>query len=106
MSPPGSPASIWILSGTNCLTSSCLPNYRRSQKTYLRPFSVKQLEAAGIDAPDGLAYLPSELLNCGVIVHAGNAGMAMAGIAAGIPQVMIRTQLPHALQAVEKARCV
>ena len=102
MSPPGSPASIWILSGTNCLTSSCLPNYRRSQKTYLRPFSVKQLEAAGIDAPDGLAYLPSELLNCGVIVHAGNAGMATAGI----PQVMIRTQLPHALQAVEKARCV
>jgi hypothetical protein len=43
-----------------------------------------------------------ELLNCGVIVHAGNAGMAMAGIAAGIPQVMIRTQLPHALQVVEK----
>jgi hypothetical protein len=26
-----------------------------------------------------------ELLSCGVIVHQGSAGMAMAGIAAGIP---------------------
>lgn len=55
--------------------------------------TVRQLEAADIAAPDGLAYLPFELLSCGVIVHAGNAGMAMAGIAAGIPQVMIRTDL-------------
>jgi len=61
--------------------------------------TVKQLEAAGIDAPDGLAYLPFELLNCGVMVHAGNAGMAMAGIAAGIPQVMIRTDLEKTLIA-------
>jgi len=61
--------------------------------------TVKQLEAAGIDAPDGLAYLPFELLSCGVIVHAGNAGMAMAGIAAGIPQVMIRTDLEKTLIA-------
>ena len=61
--------------------------------------TVKQLEAAGIDTPDGLAYLPFELLSCGVIVHAGNAGMAMAGIAAGIPQVMIRTDLEKTLIA-------
>lgn len=61
--------------------------------------TVKRLEAAGIDTPDGLAYLPFELLSCGVIVHAGNAGMAMAGIAAGIPQVMIRTDLEKTLIA-------
>jgi rhamnosyltransferase subunit B len=61
--------------------------------------TVRQLEAADIAAPDGLAYLPFELLSCGVIVHAGNAGMAMAGIAAGIPQVMIRTDIEKTLIA-------
>ena len=61
--------------------------------------TVRQLEAADIVVPDGLAYLPFELLSCGVIVHAGNAGMAMAGIAAGIPQVMIRTDLEKTLIA-------
>lgn len=61
--------------------------------------TIKKLEAAGISAPDGLAYLPYELLSCGVIVHQGSAGMAMAGIAAGIPQVMIRTDLEKRLVA-------
>jgi hypothetical protein len=61
--------------------------------------TIKKLEAAGISAPDGLAYLPYELLSCGVIVHQGSAGMAMAGIAAGIPQVMIRTDLEKKLVA-------
>jgi UDP:flavonoid glycosyltransferase YjiC (YdhE family) len=58
---------------------------------------VRRLEAAGISAPDGLAYLPYELLSCGVVVHQGSAGMAMAGIAAGIPQVTIWTDLEKKL---------
>lgn len=61
--------------------------------------TVKQLEAADIAAPDGLAYLPIELLASSVIVHTGSAGMAMAGIAAGIPQVMIKTDLEKTLIA-------
>lgn len=61
--------------------------------------TVKKLEAAGISAPDGLADLPYELLSCGVIVHQGSSGMAMAGIAAGIPQVMIWTDLEKKLIA-------
>jgi rhamnosyltransferase subunit B len=59
--------------------------------------TVRKLEAAGISAPDGLAYLPYELLSCGVIVHQGSAGMAMAGIAAGIPQVTVWTDLEKKL---------
>ncbi|WP_162918396.1 hypothetical protein [Taklimakanibacter deserti] len=58
--------------------------------------TIKKLEAAGISAPDGLAYLAYELLSCGVIVHQGSAGMAMAGIAADIPHVMIRTDAARA----------
>lgn len=61
--------------------------------------TVKLLDKVGILVPEGLAYLPVELLNCSVIVHAGSAGMAMAGIAAGIPQVMIRTDLEKTLVA-------
>lgn len=61
--------------------------------------TVKMLEPAGIDVPDGLAYLPFELLSCRVIVHAGSSGMAMAGIAAGIPQVMIKTDIEKTLVA-------
>jgi rhamnosyltransferase subunit B len=61
--------------------------------------TVKLLEPAGISVPDGLAYLPLELLSCSVIVHAGSSGMAMAGIAAGIPQVMIKTDLEKTLVA-------
>jgi rhamnosyltransferase subunit B len=61
--------------------------------------TIKMLEPAGISVPDGLAYLPIELLSCRVIVHAGSAGMAMAGIAAGVPQVMIKTDLEKTLVA-------
>lgn len=61
--------------------------------------TVRQLEAVGIRTPDGLVYLPFELLNCGVLVHQGSAGMAMAGIAAGVPQVMIKTDLEKTLNA-------
>lgn len=59
--------------------------------------TVRKLEAAGISAPDGLAYLPYELVSCGVIVHQGSSGMALAGIAAGIPQVMVWTDLEKKL---------
>jgi Erythromycin biosynthesis protein CIII-like, C-terminal domain len=59
--------------------------------------TIKKLEPTGIIVPDGLAHLPDELANCGVIVHQGSAGMAMAGIAAGIPQVMIGTDLEKIL---------
>jgi len=59
--------------------------------------TVKQLEAAGIWVPDGLAYLPIELLTTSVIIHTGSAGMAMAGIAAGIPQVILTTDLEKTL---------
>jgi hypothetical protein len=59
--------------------------------------TVKRLELAGISVPDGLADLPHELVSCGVIVHQGSAGMAMAGIAAGIPQVMIGTDIEKIL---------
>ncbi len=61
--------------------------------------TIKLLEPAGISVPDGLAYLPIELLSCRVIVHAGSSGMAMAGIAAGIPQVMIKTDIEKTLVA-------
>jgi hypothetical protein len=59
--------------------------------------TVKKLEVAGISVPDGLADLAHELVSCGVIVHQGSAGMAMAGIAAGIPQVMIGTDIEKIL---------
>ena len=61
--------------------------------------TVKQLAAAKIRAPGGLAHLPAELSNCGVLVHLGSCGMAMAGIAAGVPQVMIKTDLEKTLIA-------
>jgi UDP:flavonoid glycosyltransferase YjiC (YdhE family) len=61
--------------------------------------TVKQLAAAKISAPGGLAHLPAELSNCGVLVHLGSCGMAMAGIAAGVPQVMIKTDLEKTLIA-------
>ena len=61
--------------------------------------TVKQLAAAKIRAPRGLAHLPAELSNCGVLVHLGSCGMAMAGIAAGVPQVMIKTDLEKTLIA-------
>lgn len=65
--------------------------------------TVRQLESNGIRAPDGLAYLPFELLSCGVLVHQGGFGMAMAGIAAGVPQVIIEGDLESRLIAKEIA---
>lgn len=61
--------------------------------------TVKKLEAAGIEAPDGLADLTTELAASGVLVHQGNAGMTMAGIAAGLPQVMLRSDLEKTINA-------
>lgn len=61
--------------------------------------TVKQLESHGIGTPDGLAYLPFELLSCGVLVHQGGFGMTVAGIAAGVPQVIIHGDLESALLA-------
>lgn len=61
--------------------------------------TVKKLEAAGIEAPDGLADLATELAASGVLVHQGSAGMTMAGIAAGLPQVMLRSDLEKTLYA-------
>jgi len=61
--------------------------------------TVKRLAAAGIEAPDGLADLALELTRCGVLVHQGTVGMAMAGIAAGLPQVMLRSDLEKTLTA-------
>jgi rhamnosyltransferase subunit B len=61
--------------------------------------TVKRLAAAGIEAPDGLADLALELARCGVLVHQGTVGMAMAGIAAGLPQVMLRSDLEKTLTA-------
>lgn len=65
--------------------------------------TVKQLESHGIRTPDGLAYLPFELLSCGVLVHQGGFGMTMAGIAAGVPQVIIHRDLESSLLAKEIA---
>lgn len=61
--------------------------------------TAKRLAAAGIEAPDGLADLSAELARCGVLVHQGTVGMAMAGIAAGLPQVMLRSDLEKTLNA-------
>ncbi|MBK1867373.1 glycosyltransferase [Aestuariivirga sp. YIM B02566] len=61
--------------------------------------TAKRLAAAGIAAPDGLADLAVELTRCGVLVHQGTVGMAMAGIAAGLPQVMLRSDLEKTLNA-------
>lgn len=61
--------------------------------------TVRQLAAAGIEAPDGLADLAAELTECGVLVHQGSGGMTMAGIAAGLPQVMLRSDLEKTLNA-------
>jgi len=61
--------------------------------------TVKKLEAAGIEAPDGLADLATELAASGVLVHQGSGGMTMAGIAAGLPQVMLRSDLEKTLNA-------
>ncbi|MFZ5672299.1 MAG: nucleotide disphospho-sugar-binding domain-containing protein [Pseudomonadota bacterium] len=61
--------------------------------------TTKRLAAAGIEAPEGLADLTVELARCGVIVHQGTVGMAMAGIAAGLPQVMLRSDLEKTINA-------
>lgn len=61
--------------------------------------TVRQLAAANIEAPDGLADLAAELPECGVLVHQGSGGMTMAGIAAGLPQVMLRSDLEKTLNA-------
>jgi rhamnosyltransferase subunit B len=61
--------------------------------------TAKRLAAGGIEAPDGLAELTVELPRCGVLVHQGTVGMAMAGIAAGLPQVMLRSDLEKTLNA-------
>jgi hypothetical protein len=61
--------------------------------------TVELLASAGISAPPGLADLARELPRCGVMVHPGSLGMAMAGIAAGVPQVMIKTDLEKTLVA-------
>lgn len=61
--------------------------------------TVKRLAAAGIDAPDGLADLALELPHHGVLVHQGSGGMTMAGIAAGLPQVMLRSDLEKTFNA-------
>ncbi|QIG46415.1 glycosyltransferase family 1 protein [Nordella sp. HKS 07] len=61
--------------------------------------TVKKLEAAGIETPDGLADLATELAASGVLVHQGSGGMTMAGIAAGLPQVMLRSDLEKTLNA-------
>lgn len=61
--------------------------------------TTKRLAQAGINAPQGLADLAQELPACGVLVHQGSAGMAMAGISAGVPQVMIKTDLEKSLVA-------
>lgn len=63
--------------------------------------TVRQLEASGIGTPDGPAYLPFELLTCGVLVHQGGFGTAMAGIAAGVPQVIVATDREGTLIAKE-----
>ncbi len=57
------------------------------------------LAPAGINAPHGLADLAQELADCRVLVHLGSLGMAMAGIAAGVPQVMIKSDLEKTLVA-------
>lgn len=61
--------------------------------------TAKRLAAAGIEAPEGLADLAIELARSGVIVHQGTVGMAMAGIAAGLPQVMLRSDLEKTINA-------
>lgn len=61
--------------------------------------TAKRFAAAGIEAPEGLADLTVELARCGVIVHQGTVGMAMAGIAAGLPQVMLRSDLEKTINA-------
>ena len=61
--------------------------------------TMRRLAAADIGAPEGLADLTVELAQCGVLVHQGSAGMTMAGIAAGLPQVMLPSDLEKSLNA-------